>query len=139
MNTFPNGVYGINLTKLLQGTTSEIGLLQEITNRFEEFDQEVGGDGVSVGEIVFREFFNRLDLALDKKGIRIPTPSESENEGQLVFRIHQIDHHAEINDSEGFDPGDLILGIGILGFPNKIKFSPRFIDFSSWHLWTIDG
>jgi len=136
--SFPNGAYGINLSHVLQGQkVSDLGLLSEIINRFEEFDQDVAEDGVSVGGTVFREFFNRLDLALDGRGIRIPTLSDSYSGSDLVFRIHQVDHSAEIGDHEGFDQGDLILGIGILGFPNEIKFDPSFKNAAEWHLWIV--
>lgn len=135
-DTFPNGVYGINLSQHLIGpSTADLALLSELTKTFEEIDEQDGGKpGVCVGADVYKLFYQRLENVLGKKGINLP-PLEEEP----VFRLHQVDSHAEINDNEGFDPGDLLLGVGILGFPNDIKFPATFKRDAAWHLWTIDG
>lgn len=143
MDTYSNGVYGINITQRLQGpNVADLAMLTEIRSRYEELESQALDDD-RIGSSLYAEFHERLELFLAKKGISIPSLEESkhgygafpENLACKIFRINEV---ANINEDEEFNHGDLILGVGIFGFPNRIQFRPGFIAAASWHLWTID-
>lgn len=130
---YPNGVFGINLSQLLEGPgLDSLALLQEMYARMTEL--KASADEVDAS--LYREFKDRLTLVLAKKGIGIPETGALDRDS---FQIYQVDNATEIhiNDEDDFEEGDLILGIGILGFPNTLYLPPSFLTASRWHLWTV--
>lgn len=130
------GVYGINLSKRLQGPkTSDLALLTEIEHVFEELDADHGGEPDGVGLEVYELFAPRLAEVFRLRGIVLPpiVPYVSEP----LFRIFRVSSDAEINPLEEFEIGDLILGVFVTSFPNKISFPPSFDAAAQWHLWSV--
>lgn len=139
-NTYANGVFGINISQEFQGDMISLALLTEIQNRHEGLE-EMWANGEwpadyeeSVGEQLLFEFWSRLREVFAARGIKIPGCQESKG----TFFIHQVDSHADINEDEAFNHGEFILGIGIFGFPNEIKFDQSFLSAALWHLWTVN-
>jgi hypothetical protein len=127
------GVYGINLTKRLQGPkTSNLALLSEMENVFAELDDSDGGiPGNDVGGEVLRLLYARLNNLFVNQGLCIPSLNEP------LVKIYRVPYDAEIGSLEGFDQGDLILGVEITQFPNQVNFPPSFGHVAAWHLWAV--
>jgi hypothetical protein len=126
------GVYGINLTKRLQGpATSDLALLSEMENVFDELDADHGGEPGGVGAELLHLFYARLNKLFVDRGLCIPSLNES------LVKIYRVPHDADIGENEGFDQGDLILGVEITQFPNQVNFSPSFGHVAAWHLWAV--
>lgn len=121
--------FGINLTQMFQGPdVASLALLGEINDFIGREVEDESPDDVAI----YDEFEKRIEAALALRNIYTPTRMTYGDS----FGIMRVPNDAEIYNG---DPGDIILGLGLLAFPLRHDLPATFVRAAEWITWVVSG
>ncbi len=159
--SYPNGVYGLNLSSLLisQGNTELIKRIDSFIDVLENGEREFEGKPIDFlfdpssnnlirhSDLAYKFFYDDIKKFLfDNFKILIPDINDSydpESDTCLFFTIEQICSEADMSgmDSAFDEPQaeelDYLIGIPICAFPNSIVLDSSFTTYADWFLWVV--